>query len=407
MSRLREYRERFALTQDEVVAAIRKRALARGDVAPGLDRPALSKHENGHKRPGPYYQQLYCEIYGATPAALGFRVALPGETSDHDDVNRREFLAGTAGFVASATLAPVASARRVGNADVAGLRRSVVRLYRLDEQHGGAGAVYPLTVRTFDRLRGLIEGASYGPAPGHALRELAGLTAEHAGWLSFDAGRHEDARRWWLEAMHWSRLAESDSVSVVAMASMALQAFDRRPRETIELATAAQRIAGSAATPRLTSVLLVREALGHAGADDGASARTALRRARGLAEQPRHDDDPSWIYFYGPADFASHEHHVAMMLGDLPAAEDAARTAVSLNDSVAYARTHALYLIQLADVLAQRRNIDESATAASQAATAATDLDSGRVTRGLHAVARRLAPYRDEPAVGEFLAQVA
>jgi len=68
VSRLREYRERFVLTQDEVVAAIRKRALARGDVAPGLDRPALSK---GHKRPGPYYQTLYCEVYGATPAELG------------------------------------------------------------------------------------------------------------------------------------------------------------------------------------------------------------------------------------------------------------------------------------------------------------------------------------------------
>lgn len=60
----------------------------------------------------------------------------------------------------------------------------------------------------------------------------------------------------------------------------------------------------------------------------------------------------------------------------------------------------------LADVLAQQRKIDESAAVASQAAAAAADLDSRRVTRGLHAVARRLAPYRNEPAVGEFLAAV-
>jgi hypothetical protein len=62
--------------------------------------------------------------------------------------------------------------------------------------------------------------------------------------------------------------------------------------------------------------------------------------------------------------------------------------------------------VHLADVLAQRRKIDESAAVASQAATAAANVDSGRVKRGLHGVARRLAPFKDEPAVAEFLALV-
>lgn len=76
--RLKEYRERYGLTQAEMVAEIHKRAQARGDaVVPGLDQTALSRHENGHKRPSPYYQALYCEVYGATPAELGFRPAMP------------------------------------------------------------------------------------------------------------------------------------------------------------------------------------------------------------------------------------------------------------------------------------------------------------------------------------------
>jgi hypothetical protein len=95
------------------------------------------------------------------------------------------------------------------------------------------------------------------------------------------------------------------------------------------------------------------------------------------------------------------------MLGDLAAAEDASRTAHALGDPIAYPRNYALGLIELADVLAQRRKVDESAAVATQAAVAAADLESGRVTRGLRNVAGRLEPHRDNADVGAFLALVA
>jgi transcriptional regulator with XRE-family HTH domain len=406
MNRLKEYRQHFGLTQAEAAEAIRRRALARGDtIVPGLDQAALGRHERGVKRPTPYYRQLYGEVYGATPAELGFCVALPCENGNYDEVvDRREFITGAAGLVASAALPALpAPTRRLGNSDLVRLRESVTRLDRLDHQHGGA-AVFAMTVRTFRRLQGLVEHASYDPTTGQALRELAGQTAARAGWVAFDAGQHADARRWLLEAMHWSQLANADSVGVHAMASMARQASDQhRPREVIDLATAAQRTAGRAATPRLRSLLLAREALGHAGAGDTTSAHAALRRARVIADRA-HDDDQSWLAFYGPADFTSHEYRVALMLGDLAAAEDAARTTHALEDDpFAYPRNYALGLIDLADVLVQRREIDESAAVATEAIVAAADLDSARVTRGVAAIARSLAPYRNSPGVGEFI----
>jgi hypothetical protein len=208
--------------------------------------------------------------------------------------------------------------------------------------------------------------------------------------------------------MHWARLADADWITVGTMTDMARQASEqRRPREAIDLATTAQRTAGPSATPRLRSMLLVREALGHAGAGDATSARATLSHARGLADQPRHDDDPRWMNYYGLADFACFEHRVALMLGDDAAAEGCARTALALSDPVSYPRDYTLDLVNVAAVLAQRRNIDESAAVASQAAAAAASLDSGRVKRELHGLARRLTPYKDETAVGEFLAQVA
>ncbi|MGI9098486.1 MAG: hypothetical protein ACR2H2_08355 [Solirubrobacteraceae bacterium] len=230
-----------------------------------------------------------------------------------------------------------------------------------------------------------------------------GLTAEHAGWLAFDAGRHDDARRWWLEAMQWARLADSERVEVVTMAAMAWGASDQgRPREAIQLATAAQSTAGRVATPRLNSMLLAREALGYAGRGDTTKAHAAMRRARGFIDQAR-DDDPEWIVFYGAANFASNECRVALTLGDAVAAEDAARAAVALNDPVGYPRNRALYLIRLAEILVQRREIDEGVATATQAAVAAAELDSSRVSRGLRALARSLGPLGDDPGVGEFL----
>jgi tetratricopeptide (TPR) repeat protein len=402
VTHLREYRERYGLTQDEVIDEVRKRARARGDrVVPGLDQPALSKHENGHKQPGPYYRALYCEVFGATPAELGFRLALPGEARNHPDVNRREFIAGTAGLAVTAAL-PIPP-QRIGQSDVERLRQSVLQLYKLDDQHG-AGVVYPLAERMFHRLRGLVDRASYSPATGQALRELTAQTVAETGWLSFDAGRHDDARRWWLEAMHWARLAESDSVGTLAMTSMARQAFDRgRSREAIEFAQSAQRMAKTTATPRLMSLLLAREAIGHARAGDRTNAHAAIARASRLADHERHDDDPAWLAFYDSADFASHEHRVALALGDYVAAEDAARSALALGDPVDYPRNHALDLTNLAYVLVQRREIDEGVAVATRAAVAASDLDSGRINQGLHTLAKKLAPFTNEPNVREFL----
>jgi hypothetical protein len=80
-----------------------------------------------------------------------------------------------------------------------------------------------------------------------------------------------------------------------------------------------------------------------------------------------------------------------LMLGDTAAAETAARTALDLNDPVAYPRNRALYLVGLANVLAERREIDEGKAVAKQATVAATGLNSPRVQRELQTVTQRLA----------------
>jgi hypothetical protein len=405
VNHLREYRERYGWSQQEAVAEIRRCALERGDpVAPGLDQPALSRHENGTKQPGPRNRELYCLLYNATPAELGFRVAPPDANDDNADLNGGKLLADAAGLGACAALPSLPAPTRLVSADVERFRESLGHLHRLDDLHG-SGSVYIPTVKMFYRLRDLAEYTSYDMATSKDLRELAGQVAAKAGWLSFDGDRHDDARRWWLEAAHWAKLADAtDSLGTCALANLSRQAFDqRRPREALDLAIAAQRSAGRAATPRLSSMLNAREAMGHAGTGDATSAHAALRRARQHVET-RHDDDPRWLSFYGPADFAAHECLIALALADSAAAEEAARTAHALGDPVTYPRNHALGLIKLADVLAQHHKVDESAAVATQATIAAADLDCRRVTRLLGEIAQRLELHRGNSDVDAFLA---
>jgi transcriptional regulator with XRE-family HTH domain len=158
-----QYREDRGLTQFEAAAAIQRFARARGDpVEPGLDQTALSRHENGYRRPSLYYQALSCEFYGVSPAQLGFRLALPGENGHHEDVDRREFLTGAAGFMAALAL-PTPS--RLGSSDIDRLRQSMAHLRELDDQYG-SGSVYTATGQTFQRLRSHVEHASYNEANG-------------------------------------------------------------------------------------------------------------------------------------------------------------------------------------------------------------------------------------------------
>ncbi len=190
--------------------------------------------------------------------------------------------------------------------------------------------MYALTVRTVQRMRRLMNQASFDQATGQALLSITGEVTEHAGWLAFDAGRHAEARYWWLEALQAAHRANSNDVTTVALASMSLQAATQgRAHEAIDTAHAAQRAARARLTPRLRSILHAREALGHARNHDAKPAQRALGQAATQLEHGRHDDDPAWLDFWDHADLAWHTMLAAVDLGDLPGAEQAARGALA------------------------------------------------------------------------------
>jgi transcriptional regulator with XRE-family HTH domain len=294
VNRLREYRERYGLTQREVVEEIHKRACERGvPVAPGLDQAAVSRHERGEKRPCPRNRALYCELYGADAAELGFRVALPGESDHPEDVEplsrRSLFGAGVgAALGLNATTAP-AAAREIDPELVSHWMKLLRVLGRHDAMFGSHEVL--ATVR---RELGLIADHRQSARGGlrTQLLHVESRWAEFAAWLSDDAGDSRMYDYWTARAL---RLAQEsgyqDMVAWVLMSESREAAAQDDPRRAVALADAALRTPGASEQSRALSMIRVAHA--HAVSDDAASFERAFAAAQrlldALPQSPRED----------------------------------------------------------------------------------------------------------------------
>lgn len=338
------------------------------------------------------------------PGTLG--IAPPRSStvsSTLDDVRRRDFLGGAAALTAAALLpGSIASPSAVGQPDVDQAWRALERLFELDDLQGGV-QLYEVADVMARRLGDALRAGRYSEDVGVALRAVTTTTMEHAGWLAFDAGQGAVARSWWLETIHLARdVGSVPTAHIAALASMSLHASGSpsHVREAAPLAEAARRAAReSPSSPTLQSVLAAREAVGHAQTGDRTAARTALIESRKQLELGPREDDPLWLQFWSPADFACHETRVALAFGDGKLAERSARAALASADEVRFPRNHAIYSARLGAVLTRTRQLDEAIAVTSAAVKRINALSgSKRILVDLAATVDQLAAQSYPPA---------
>ncbi|MBT2382688.1 hypothetical protein J7E86_03595, partial [Streptomyces sp. ISL-11] len=165
---------------------------------------------------------------------------------------------------------------------------------------------------------------------------------------------------------------------------------------------AAQRAARRLPSPRLMSLLTLREAGGWAGLADRAACEEALLRARTLFERGAADADPEWMSFFGEAELEGLEAQCWSALGDWTRAADHARRAVDLQNEH-FARNIALFTAQLAGDLARGGAPDAAAAECERALDLLSEVQSTRVRVMLAATARTLGRHRGDPGVAAFL----
>jgi hypothetical protein len=274
-----------------------------------FDANHLGKLERGAvRRPRAHYVAALCSVLGATAEELGLAETRPALSGDWNRVGiansveniTRDDLAATrrhalvAAALAGAALtqplqrwleplidAGATAARRNGFTppEVDALERLATQIRSWTVTGNGAlarKAVIAQLAELNDRLR----EAPPGPLTGRATLVTAQL-AETVGSMSWDAGAHGDAQRYYVLAVQLAKLGGDDGLAAVALAALARQCFDLgRPGDGLEVVQLAQYGSRHSAGPLLRAMLATRE--GWAYAQIGET--KAFHRSAGLAQ---------------------------------------------------------------------------------------------------------------------------
>ncbi|MFZ3557736.1 tetratricopeptide repeat protein [Streptomyces sp. BH055] len=416
----------------EFAAAVRRAAREIGEQV-SCDARYIGRVEAGEIRcPNYAYERVFLHMFpGRTLADLGFAprsavrgrgsrpaaVSADGQYTCHaenkeSDVRRRAFMTGMTGSTATVAVAaltpfgvptlPADLDRHPARAGIGAVEEAIRRIRLLDDRHGADGlyrrASAPLRTafELLDAGTGRREGAE-------RLQAGAGELAISVGWLAHDSGRFDDARSHYAEALATARMAGDEALEAHAFCNTAFLARDAgRPREAVRAAQAAARVAARLGSPRLLSLLALREAGGWAGLGDQASCERSLARAQALFARGGSDADPEWMSFYGEAELEGLEAQCWSALGGWDRASVHARRAVALQDPH-FTRNMALYTAELADDLARAGHPDESASAGLRTLNLLQDVRSSRIEGMLAGTARVLLPHRRAAGVSVFL----
>ncbi|WP_406008752.1 hypothetical protein OG440_23500 [Streptomyces sp. NBC_00637] len=338
----------------------------------------------------------------------------PYDTHDNDeesDVLRRAFMTRGGATMAAATLGPLglvhdASADRpvgrAGASEAGALEEAVRRIRLLDDRHGADG-LYRRAAAPLRAAYALLDAGTSRQTTADRLHSGAGELAISVGWLAHDSGRFDDARSHYAEALATARMTGDQGLEAHAFCNTAFLARDTgRPREAVRAAQAAQRVARPLGSPRLMSLLALREAGGWAGLADRTGCEQALVRAQALYDRGPCDSDPEWMSFYGEAELEGLEAQCWSTLGDWPRAARHAKRAADLQDPH-FSRNIALYTAELADDLARGGHPDEAALAGMRVLDLLDQVQSSRIQTMLAGTARVLLPHRRAGGVSTFL----
>ncbi|MGW1936864.1 tetratricopeptide repeat protein [Streptomyces goshikiensis] len=402
----------------EFAAVVRRAAREIGETV-SCDARYIGRVESGEIRcPNYAYERVFLHMFpGRTLADLGFspREAVRGRlaqrtplTPKESDVLRRAFMAGGSATVAAATLGLtlLGDGRRVpsraGESEAAAVEDAVRQIRLLDDRHG-ADALYRRAAEPLRTAYALLDAGTTRQSTEDRLHSGAGELAVSVGWLAHDSGRFDDARSHYAEALATARVAGDAGLEAHAFSNMAFLARDcGRSRESVRAAQAGRRAARSLGSPRLLSLLALREAGGWAGLGDRRACEEALSRAHTEFSRGEAGADPEWMSFFGEAELEFLEARCWATLGEHARAARHARRAADLQDPH-FARNVALYTAELADDLAHAGAPDEAAWAGGRVLDLLTEVQSTRVRSMLSATAQTLVPHQRSPRVGAFL----
>ncbi|MTD58765.1 XRE family transcriptional regulator [Amycolatopsis pithecellobii] len=295
--------------------------------------------------------------------------------------------------------------RRVGHADIAGIRDTTGMFDRLDGQHGGGHARRALVEFLRTDVAALLNG-SYSSEVGRELYREAAQATLLGAWMSYDAGLHGLAQRYFIQAL---RLAESTGDRLLGASildAMSHQAtFLGRYREAANLARAARMGTETAGSSSALAHFYAMEARALARLGDTAECDRAMAAAVREFERRNPENDPAdWFGYFNESELAAELGHCNRDLGRSVDASTYASQSLGPTAS-GYVRSDFFATMVLADAYLDQGEAEQACKIALDALQIGERLKSARCGAYVGEFRERLSRLGKSAAVADFVEQ--
>ncbi|MEV0707383.1 helix-turn-helix domain-containing protein [Nocardia aurea] len=395
------------MTTGETIRRIRKSVgMTQGELGALIyfTQPAVSQLE--HDGPAVYDVRVLRRVARALQVPLAILMV---ESDEEADVNRRQFFrSGT--LSASAAMIPGAlqtadTARptsvRVGAADVERITDSIDRIHELQLMAGG-DRLCEIATNEVRYVEQLLDLGSYTDKIGTALSSASAEMMTAAGWVHYDAGRWNEAKRYYADAAQAATAADDGIAAAHAWINSCLLSYREgsRPKEGVQLAEAAQLAARRQGGPKLRALAAVREAEAYSAIGDRSAVVAAVNRAHRAYESTK-GHDPSYLAHLPDAQLSGLIGLAFMRLGEHQTATSYFQAAV--DGTAAYPRERIAWKIRMAQNFVRAREIADGCTVLTDSFDGVIQVASTRLQTAVVGIADELRQYTAIPEAREFL----
>ncbi|MER0442984.1 twin-arginine translocation signal domain-containing protein [Streptomyces sp. Edi4] len=305
-------------------------------------------------------------------------------------VQRRRFITASAAATVALALG-IDDTPTGGRLAMSDVQRVHERIDRMDAHFFsiGGGPLVSVSTEYIARLRGALDGCTYGERVEKALHAAISSLYASAGWACHDSGNADQAGLFHAAALQSAMLSADPAAVARAWSDLSLQARRAgRHREAVQITRAALDTRRARQDPRIAALLHARLAIGQARTND----RTGAARSLLGAEKAYDRIDPTapaptWLAFLTPAELSGLAAIAHRALGRYDQAEAATAQALDLLPEP-MRRNRTYYTVQLAELqLAQAKHEQAAATVAD---LDVASLDSRSITDRLDRVRTRL-----------------
>ncbi|WP_233223246.1 XRE family transcriptional regulator [Amycolatopsis sp. CA-128772] len=207
--------------------------------------------------------------------------------------------------------------RKVGEADIRGINKTTEMFDALDGEHGGGHARSALIEFLRTDLVGLLAGHTQNDSLRTELFKAATQATLLGAWMSYDAGIHGLAQRYFIQALRISESANDRLLGASVLDAMSHQAnFLGRYKEAANLARTARMGTTLSGSPSAAAHFYAMEARALARLGDSAGCDRAMAAAVKEFERRDPENDPAdWFSYFNEAELAAELGHCNRDLG--------------------------------------------------------------------------------------------